>query len=301
MGGAIVKPNFFLIGAPKAGTTSLCELLGAHPDVFICDPKEPGFFTVPKKFKRGYGWYASLFESAAGHKAIGDGSTTYSQTGVYPDALKRLVEYAPDARIIYITRSPLARLESMWIQLRHRGAPVPASFLKALRTWPELIDSGLYWAQINAYRRYFPDERILVLFFEDFTADPHAALSRCFKFLEVAPEADIPDADRPRNVWSDKHEDRIALNALRQLPGYDRLRDALIPRALRRAFKRTFTKPIRQRPQWDEQTRRWVVDRIADDVRRFLEFYGKPADFWPLDAPGSPTELDSETVASRKT
>ena len=78
------------------------------------------------------------------------------------------------------------------------------------------------------------------------------------------------------------HEDRIALNALR------------------RAFKRRFTKPIQQRPRWDEQTRQWVVDRIGDDVRRFLEFYGKPADFWPLDAPGTPTALDSGTVAGRK-
>ncbi len=295
-----VKPNLFVIGAPKAGTTSLCDLLGAHPDVFICDPKEPQFFTVPKKYNRGYGWYASLFESARGYKAIGDGSTTYSQIGVYPDALKRLVDYAPHARIIYITRNPLKRLESMWIQLRHRGVPVPASFPKALRTWPELIDSGLYWTQINAYRRYFPDARILVLFFEDFTADPHAVLNRCFKFLEVASEPDIPDADRPRNVWSDKHEDRIALDALRQLPGYDRLRDAVVPKMVRRALKRAFTKPIRQRPQWDEQTRRWVVDRIADDVRQFLAFYNKPADFWPMDAPVAPTGVDSDAVDSRQ-
>ncbi len=113
-------------------------------------------------------------------------------------------------------------------------------------------------------------------------------------------QAQIQDSDRPRNVWDDKHEDRIALDVLRRLPGYDRLRDALIPKAVRRAFKRTFTKPLRQRPRWDEQTRRWVVDRIADDVRRFLEFYGKPPDFWPLDAPASPTRLDSDTVASRQ-
>ena len=300
MRGTIVKPNFFLIGAPKAGTTSVCELLGAHPDVFICDPKEPQFFTIPKKFKRGYGWYASLFESATGHKAIGDGSTTYSQTGVYPDALKRLVDYAPDARIIYITRSPLERLESQWIQWRYQGHKIPASFSRALYTWPPLIDSSLYWTQINAYRRYIPDERILVLFFDDFKSDPHAVLSKCFEFLEVTPQAQVQDTDRPRNVWDDKHEDRIVLNALRRLPGYDRLRDALIPRALRRAFKRRFTKPIQQRPRWDEQTRQWVVDRIGDDVRRFLEFYGKPADFWPLDAPGTPTALDSGTVAGRK-
>ncbi len=189
----------------------------------------------------------------------------------------------------------------MWIQLRHRGVPVPASFPKALRTWPELIDSGLYWTQINAYRRYFPDARILVLFFEDFKSDPHAVLSRCFEFLEVTPQAQIQDTDRPRNVWDDKHEDRIALNALRRLPGYDRLRDALIPKMVRRALKRAFTKPISQRPQWDEQTRRWVVDQIGDDVRQFLEFYGKPMDFWSFDPPSSSTRLGSDRIKGMKT
>ncbi len=68
----IVKPNFFVIGAAKAGTTSLCELLGAHPDVFMCDPKEPGFFSLPTKYKLGYDWYASLF---ARERPLGDAMT----------------------------------------------------------------------------------------------------------------------------------------------------------------------------------------------------------------------------------
>ncbi len=296
----IVKPNFFVIGAAKAGTTSLCELLSAHPDVFMCDPKEPGFFSLPKKYKLGYDWYASLFASATAHNAIGEGSATYSQTGDFPHVVRRIINYAPDARIIYIVRSPLERLESLWIQWRHQGYKVHASFSKALREWPPFIDSSLYWTQINAYRRYIPDERILVLFFEDFKSDPHAVLSRCFEFLEVTPQAQIQDTDRPLNVWSDKHEDRIALDVLRRLPGYGRLRDAVVPKMIRRALKRAFTKPISQRPQWDEQTRRWVVDRIADDVGQFLAFYNKPADFWPMNAPVAPTGVDSDAVSSRQ-
>ena len=297
----IVKPNFFVIGAAKAGTTSLCELLGAHPDVFMCDPKEPGFFSLPKKYRLGYDWYAALFASAGAHNAIGEGSTTYSQIGIFPHVVRRIINYAPDARIIYIVRSPLERLESLWIQWRHMGRRIPASFANALRRWPALIDSSLYWTQINAYRQYFPDERILVLFFEDFKSDPHVVLSRCFEFLEVTPQAQIQDTDRPRNVWDDKHEDRIALRALRRLPGFNRLRSASIPKAVRRALKRAFRKPIRQRPRWDEQTRRWVVDRIADDVRQFLEFYGKPMDFWSFDPPSSPTRLGSDRIKGMKT
>ena len=278
----MIKPNYFVIGAVKAGTTSLCELLAEHPDVFMCEPREPQFFT--EYFDRGYDWYRSLFEPAVGYKAVGDGSTTYAETGYYPEALPRLVEYAPDARIIYVTRSPLPRLESYWIELRHRGIRVSPSFGKALRTWPELIDSALYWKQISAYRQHFPDERILVLFLDDFEQDPNGILRRCFSFLGVDPTVEIEEADRPRNVSAEgRHEDGSILGATRYLPGYDWVRDNLVPRVVRRAVKGLFVKPILERPNWDEATRQWVIEQIGDDIRRFLEFYGKPPDFWSFE------------------
>ncbi|MHC4428231.1 MAG: sulfotransferase family protein [Planctomycetota bacterium] len=285
---AIAKPNFFVIGAHKAGTTSLCELLGSHPDVFMCDPKEPGFFSHERKHRLGYEWYASLFQAAGGHAAVGEGSTTYSQTGIYPKVVERIAAYAPDSRIIYITRSPLERLESAWIEWRNMGRKISGSFPKALRTWPALIDSALYWKQISAYRARWPDERILVLFFEDFKADPRAVLRRTYRFLGVDEEHEPPDPDRPRRAWSDgRREDRALLGAMRRVPGYDRVRDTVIPRGWRRRFKSLFRRPIRERPGWDEPSRVWVVEQIGEDVRRFLEHYGKPPDFWSLEAPAS--------------
>lgn len=281
---ASTRPNFFVIGAAKAGTTSLCELLAGHPDVFVSTPKEPGYFSLPHKHARGEAWYASLFAPGAGRAAIGEGSTTYSQVGVYPETPGRIAAYAPDARIIYITRSPLERLESLWIQWRNQGRGIPASFARALRTEPAMIDSALYWTQISAYRALFPDERILVLFLEDLEADPRGVLRRCFEHLDVDPGVEVAGADDRRNVWSEgKLEDRLALEAMRRVPGYDRLRDALVPHSLRRALRGVFRRRITERPRWDPETRRWVIERIAGDVRRFLEHYGKPAGYWPLD------------------
>ena len=111
----VIKPTFLVIGAAKAGTTSLYELLGAHPEVFLSDPKEPQFFT--ERYARGYGWYESLFADAAGYQAVGEGSTTYSELGIWPQTIDRLAAYVPEARFLYFTRHPLERLESMWIQL----------------------------------------------------------------------------------------------------------------------------------------------------------------------------------------
>ena len=75
-------PNFLVIGAAKSATTSLCELLGQHPDVFILDPKEPHFFT--RHYELGWKWYKSLFSNAGSYERIGEGSTSYSQKGLYP-------------------------------------------------------------------------------------------------------------------------------------------------------------------------------------------------------------------------
>jgi len=276
------KPNFFVIGAAKAGTTSLCELLATHEDVFISDPKEPGFFTLPEQRRLGLPWYESLFRSPQKYTAIGEGSTTYSITGVYPDVVDRIADYSPDARIIYILREPWSRIESLWMQWRSMGRFVPRSFIKAVRTDVAFIDSSRYWKQISAYRRRIDDARILVLFLEDLRINPAETLRRCFEFLGVDSTFVPRDLARPRNMWHGKREDRLALELLRHLPGYDRVRDQLIPVGLRRRVKALFTRPLTARPSWDDETRQWFREQISEDVARALEYAGKPSDFWQL-------------------
>lgn len=283
----VIKPGYFVIGATKAGTTSLCELLGEHPDVYMTPMKEPQFFSFPHRYAKGYEWYASLFVDAGDCKAVGEGSTSYSWLGVYPQVVDRLLEYSPDARIIYMVRNPLPRLESLWIEMRHHGMSIPASFAKTLRCCPEFIDSSLYSSQISQYRRRIGEQRLLVLFFEDFTADPEAQLRRCFEHLGVDPQVEIEGARDPRNVWQGKHQDGAILAAMRRVPIYNRLRDKVVPKSWRRAIKRTLVRPIEHRPQWDGPTHQWVVDRIGPDVAELLECYGKPSDYWSMDRPAA--------------
>ena len=62
----MAKPSFLVIGAAKCGTTTLCSLLSRHPDVFVHPEKELNFFCFDELYDRGFAWYASLFEAAAG-------------------------------------------------------------------------------------------------------------------------------------------------------------------------------------------------------------------------------------------
>jgi hypothetical protein len=277
------KPNFFVIGASKAGTSSLCELLGNHPDVFFSTPKEPYFFTQAETLGLTESWYTSLFARATDHPAIGEGSTDYAVTGLHPGIERRIAAFAPGARIIYIVRHPLERMESQWIQLRSTGA-APSDFPTAVREIPEMIEGNLYWKNVSAYRAVFPDERILLLFFEDFRADAAAVLARCFTFLGLDPDVPLDAPERPRNSRRFKREDRRLLSALRRLPGFPALRDALFPHSWRPALKRWVTVPVEQRPRWDAASFRWAADRVAADSRQLLRHYGKPEAFWSFDA-----------------
>jgi hypothetical protein len=67
--------------------------------------------------------------------------------------------------------------------------------------------------------------------------------------------------------------------ARRTLPGFGRLRDAL-PEAMRSRLRRRFKQPVTHRPEWDEDTRAWVLEMIRDDVEAFLEHTGRPRDYW---------------------
>jgi hypothetical protein len=279
-----MKPNFLVIGAAKSATTSLCWHLEQHADVCMAKPKEAYFFSHDERYERGWEWYARYFRHHKGEKAVGEGSISYSMTGVYPCAVERIASDLPEARLLYITRDPLERIESLWIEWRNGNAiKVPASFSEAVRCVPHFIDSSLYWKQIDAYRAHFPDDQILVLFFEDFKADPAPLLSPCFEFLGVGVPDRIVTTNEPRNVSAGKRQDTRLLSVARRLHGFDSTRDVL-PGSFRRVMRRVFKRTIKGRPQWDAATRRWVLDQIGEDARTFLKVYDKPADFWSLEA-----------------
>lgn len=275
-----MKPNFLVIGAMKSATTSLCELLGDHPEVFICKPKEPEFFCKDTVYKRGWKWYESLFSSALHKIAIGEGTASYTKRLVFPQTAIRIAHDIPDAKLIYIVRHPLERIESHWTHTILSGVNPNLRFCDALRQFPYYIDTSLYSHQISAYREYFSDDRILVLFFEDFKASPNKVLEQCFRFLGVDPTFQPSNPEKPRNVSGNLANTQM-IRTMKQLP---QLRSAigLLPKSMKHPMKRIFQRQINKRPEWDKDTLQWVIDMVAPDAIAFLKHYGKPEDYWKL-------------------
>ena len=275
-----MKPNFLVIGAMKCATTSLCDLFATHPQMFVCTPKEPEFFCDDAVFARGWGWYESLFAGAQEKIAVGEGSTSYTKQMRFPHAAERIAKYLPEAKLIYIARHPLMRIESHWLLRIAAGLDV-SPFAEALKKSPHIVDTSLYWKQISRYRDFYPDENLLLLFFEDFVSNPHDIIKRAYRFLGVNPELATADPAQPKHVTADVRVDGAVIRLIQKLPGARALRN-LAPE-LRRKVKTKLRKPLPNRPEWPPELRREVIQQLADDTAEFLKFCGKPSDYWKLE------------------
>lgn len=278
-----MKPNFFVIGAMKCATSTLCDLLRQHPSVFMCIPKEPDFFSNDRNYRRGAGWYERLFANASGSPARGDGSTTYTKQLEYPSAAQRLAQYCPDARLIYIVRHPMERIASHWKHYRIAGK-TKSSLSHCIRNAPEMIDASLYWSQIQQYRRFFPDRQIHIMFCDDLASETSKVLDKCFDFLGVDAPFQLATYDVRRFDSSLRRRDRRFLRGLRSMKWFDHAFQRLNER-LPDAFK----KPLRygmqtavafEPPRWCESDITYVRECLECDAVQFLEHCGKPTDYW---------------------
>jgi hypothetical protein len=275
-----MKPNFLVIGAMKCATTSLCDLFATHPQMFVCTPKEPEFFCDDAVFARGWGWYESLFAGAQEKIAVGEGSTSYTKQMRFPHAAERIAKYLPEAKLIYIARHPLMRIESHWLLRIAAGLDV-SPFAEALKKSPHIVDTSLYWKQISRYRDFYPDENLLLLFFEDFVSNPHDIIKRAYRFLGVNPELATADPAQAKHVTADVRVDGAVIRLIQKLRGARALRN-LAPE-LGRKVTTKLRKPLPNRPEWPPELRREVIQQLADDTAEFLKFCGKPSDYWELE------------------
>lgn len=211
-------PNFFLIGAAKSGTSSLHQYLRAHPEVFMCEPKEPNFMAVDGRDRSDASlarlaavWtpaeYVDLFRGVTTEKAIGEGSSWYLHC---PRAAERIRDYAPESRLIAILRDPAERAHSAYRMHRRLGNEPCETFQEALQRMQqdpgdsgyrlEYLEPGFYRRHLTAYRQELEAGRLQIHCTEDLDQDPQATLSKMFGFLGVESAFQPPDLRRRYNT-----------------------------------------------------------------------------------------------------
>ena len=237
-------PGAMVIGAPKAGTTTLCAALSRVPRLWMYPRKETHFFNHHYE-ARGMDWYADLFAPAPDDHLIMEGTPDYAMSNHVAASMRRMRRHMPDARLIYMTRDPVARIESHYVQMvanvRH-ALPIG----EALAKWPEIVETSDYAAILRVIHDHFPPEQVHVLSLEDYRADRRFHHAGLLRFLGLPPDPATLDAmahQRPLHRRRDQAMDGALLARLRRLRSYDRL-NAMVPKPIVRMGKRVLRRRI---------------------------------------------------------
>ena len=199
-------PDFFIVGAPRCGTTSLSSYLRKHPQICFSRPKEPHYFS---KLAPSFGlagirdmYLGRCFANydPAVHQAIGEGSVSYLYS---VEAIETILSFNPQARFIVMLRNPLEMLPSFHARMLFILQEDEASFARAWELQearargerlprhcldPELLryhDIARYAELLQRLFSIVDRERCLVLLFDDFISEPRAVYERCLAFIGV--------------------------------------------------------------------------------------------------------------------
>ncbi len=186
-------PDFLIIGAQRCGTTSLARNLSAHPEVYVASQKEVHFFD--RHTDRGLTWYREQFAGASEKQIVGEATPEYMYD---KDALRRMAETLPDARLVVSLRNPIDRAYSEYWFVRGRGyeslsfeeaiaaeSDRAASGDPVVRMRHSYLDRGRYLQQLERVCELYPRDRLHVVLFEDFVGAPLEALQAVHRFLGV--------------------------------------------------------------------------------------------------------------------
>lgn len=200
-----VRPNLFVVGAPKCGTTSLHHYLARHRDIFMCPSKElyrfcPDIRTLP--LVRTESMYQSQFEEGRDRRWVGEITPLYLAS---EESARLIAVFNPSARIVMILREPIAMMHALYGQHLHDCLPCKAAFEAELRAQeaglrhsvsyvppdfvrlPRLLEVADYAPQIRRFRAHFPSDQIKVILFDDFARDTAAVVADLLAWLGLEP------------------------------------------------------------------------------------------------------------------
>src|SRR5262245_30103577 len=237
-----MMPNLFVIGASKAGTTSLHDYLGLHPAIVMSTVKEPGFFLdesareacvvpPPGSGKDPFDAYLELFPGLGEKSYAGESSPGYTWVSRFPGVAERLRNFNDAARLVYIVRDPIERTLSHYWYWSMLGSEWRRP-LDAIRQNPLYCEVSNYARQFREYLRYFPRRQLYVLATEELQAHPAATMAALFGWLGLPSPPGHSDALYSRHMNRTPAAIRqprgVALR-IRESPLFGRLRGFIPP------------------------------------------------------------------------
>lgn len=279
-------PSFVVIGAMKAGTTSLHAYLDEHPEISMpFTIKEVNFFNRSDNWNRGISWYKSNFR--LNNLKKGEVCPNYAMFPAFPEVPERMYSILPDARLIYILRDPIERMLS---QIHHQLIDG-----RETRNIAEIIaddtdrwnyrNYSMYYSQLERFLAFYKKEKILIVTLEMLNQSPQLVMSKIFSFLAVDPTFYSKSFTRRHHDSSKKMSSGKALKLINhaQLPKslitLKSKLSKLIPKQIYKRLRQRMEHHV-SKPQLTPSQTAKLIDGFRGDVHRLQGFTGSNFREW---------------------
>jgi len=295
-------PNFLIIGAMKAGTTSLYSYLAQHPQIYMSPVKEPRFFAPEAQSGSSCGSdrdtndyayvdqldaYCALFSDVSGEIAIGEASPLYIYS---PQAPEQIQHHIPDVKLIAILRDPAERAFSHFMHVWRSGREPFDDFAEALAAEEHRIQTnwstlwhyrqrGFYGEQLTRYFDRFSSSQIKVFLSEDLRLHPSKTLKEIFQFLEVDDTFET-NFSHNRNVAKHVPKNKRLHQLVTQKNILKDFLKPLMPARFRRQLRENVTRSNLTKPQLSPKIRRQLVNDYRDDILQVQTLIQRDLSHW---------------------
>ncbi len=296
------RPNLFIVGAQKSGTSALAGWLRQHPQVYISFPKEPGFLAFGEKgypYKDGYGKdapanqyvvnneraYLALFADATrGQTVLGEASTWYF---AIPGMARKIKAYNPLAKLVVILRDPVERAYSAWCHARSDLLEPCDSFSSALAMESQRGEvefllryrrMGLYSQALAEYQAAFSAAQLLVLFYDDLHLNPAETWRKVCDFLGIDAKQQLVFEHRYNRSGQPRH--RLVHRLLRS-HRFKRLVRPVLPHQLAVSMKQQVDNiNLREFPVMDALSREELREFFQPDIEKLSQLTNRDLVAW---------------------
>lgn len=292
-------PNFLVVGAQKAGTTSLHNYLQAHPDIYLPPQKETKFFVHERHYSKGIGFYESAyFSERTVESAVGEVDPDYMYC---EQSLPRIIQHLnPNSlKIIFIFRNPVERAFSQYLMNYRRGHE-SLSFEEAIATESSRIrlghmenlrysyaTRGYYLRQVERFLQHIDRSRMLFLLSETLESDPVRCLQEVYRFLNVKEDFEPPNIGERFHQASAPRSHVLARKLQEQ--GLERrlLRRFIPSMSLRRSLRKwlaRFNQAGQNTMTMDPEIHQQLVQDFSAENKRLADFLDHDLGSWSTES-----------------
>ena len=282
----VVEPNFFIVGAPKSGTTNISYYLIQHTQVFMPENLEPYYFArldIPQNYEREIisdeKKYLNLFKNAKNCKVVGESSPVYLYC---PHSALEIKNRFPNSKLIISLRNPIEIAYSEYFSLKFMGFDQNRSFDELLDSSEEqltrnefhidsLLEAGFYSKHIKRFQKIFSKNQIKIIIFEEYVKNTVPTINSILSFLGI--KESITFDVTPKGAY--KVPRNFASQKLMNNSTFRKAAKFVIPTVTRQKIGERFLVKESSRPPLKQNQRKRLTQIYQDDVENLSELLGR--------------------------